>query len=163
MAIFGVFAGLVVQSATQIQTILQTDRAILYVLLGGSFLFLARGIFYSVKILSVTKQYRLTPDFIVEDQGDDIVESLRFSIAGVIWQYEQALGPNTTKLFWLNRAQRNGMIAVALFALYSFTFFSLQEQLFCVSMEAATLVGFALVMLLFFSDRTIEKFGIWRE
>lgn len=162
IAILGIFSGLIIPFAITFEATAQDNYTILYIVIGASVLFLLKGIYYAFKILGISKQYRLKPDYIQEIQTGTIVEALRTDIAASIWLYEQVKYPNTRKLFWLDRAQRNGLIAIFLFAFFGISLFVSQFHSFlfplCVTYGLATF--FVLAWLL--SDVLAEWFGgIW--
>ena len=159
IAILGIFAGLVIPFAITFESTVTNNHTFLYIIIGASVLFLLRGVYYVCRILGMSKQCRLTPDYIHQIQIGDIEDALRADIAGLIWLYEQAKQPNTQKLFWLDRAQRNGLLAIFLFVLFGISLFLSQRYsvLFptCATYGLATVFVFAWLFL----DRLVEWLG----
>ena len=165
LAVLGILAGLIVPFATTIESVAETSRLFLYVIYNASILFLLRGIYYAIRILGIAKQFRLTPNSVYDFQSANLEDVLRDDVAATIWSYEQAKEPNTRKLFWLNRAQRNGVIAIFLYAFLGASLFVLSEELMTsppwITYAAATLA--VLAWLLFDRFAEARRFGIWRR
>ena len=165
LAVLGILAGLIVPVATTIESVEEMSRLFLYVIYAATVLFLLKGIYYAINILSITKQFRLTPYSVYDFQSTNLADVLRDDVAATIWSYEQAKDPNTRKLFWLNRVQRNGVIAIVLYAFLGVSLFVLREELMTLppwtTYATATLTLFAL--LLFDRIAEAERFGIWRR
>ena len=165
LAVLGILAGLIVPFTTTIESVMETGRLFLYVIYAASISFLLRGIYYAIRILGIAKQFRLTPDSVYDFQSATLEDVLRDDVAATIWLYEQANEPNTRKLFWLNRAQRNGVIAIFLYAFLGASLFVLREELMTspplTTYAAATLAVLAWLLV----DRFAEarRFGIWRR
>ena len=129
-------------------------------------LFLVKGIYYALKTLGVSVMYRLNPAGTVYGfQPLALKECLRGHISGIIWAYEKAIQPNTNKLFWLNRSQRNSMIAVFLYVLFIGELFFLSEKLLLLMPSYIFYILVALVaFVFFFGDKLFERFSsIWHS
>ena len=165
LAVLGILAVLMVPFIATIEPVTETSRPFLYVILAASISFLLRGIYYAIRTLGIAKQFRLTPYSVYDFQSANLKDVLRDDIAATIWSYEQAKNPNTRKLFWLNRAQRNGMVAIFLYPLLGASLIVLREGLMTpplwTTYAAATLA--VLAWLLFDRFAEAERFGIWRR
>ena len=165
LAVLGILAGFAVPFVATIELVAKTSRPFLYVIWAASILFLLRGICYAIRILGIAKQFRLTPDSVYDFQSSNLEDVLRDDVAATIWSYEQAKEPNTRKLFWLNRAQRNVVVAIFLYVLLGVSLFVLREELMTLPLwttyAAATLA--VLAWLLFDRFAEAERFGIWRR
>ena len=165
LAVLGILAGLIVPVATTIESVEETSRLFLYVIYAATILFLLKGIYYAIRILSIAKQFRLTPYSVYDFQSANLEDALRDDVAATIWSYEQAKDPNTRKLFWLNRVQRNGVIAIVLYAFLGVSLFVLREELMTsppwTTYATASLTLFA--WLLFDRFAEAERFGIWHR
>ena len=162
VAILGIFLGLFIPFILTIKPAIKDEYEFVYLFLGTAILFLLRGIYYALRILGVSKQYRLTVNYVNEIANGTIQDALKADIAAVIWLYQESIQPNTRKLFWLNRAQRNGVLAISLFVLYQVFLFLF--QLFSVPVPPYTTFVLAAVLLLvlLLADVLAERLGIWR-
>ena len=73
-----------------IESVEETSRLFLYVIYAATVLFLLKGIYYAINILSITKQFRLTPYSVYDFQSTNLADVLRDDVAATIWSYEQA-------------------------------------------------------------------------
>ena len=163
LAILGILAGLIVPFATTIASVVETNRSFLYFIIATSILFLLKGIYYAFRILGISKQYRLMPEYVYDFQSGTLEDVLRTDIAATMWSYERAKEPNTQKLFWLNRAQRNGVIAIFLYALFGLSLFVSREGLLALPPWTTCVSATFAVLALLISDKLAERFGIWRK
>lgn len=162
LAILGILAGFIVPLAQAISSFDGEIKWSLTAALLGSLIFLVKGLFHAVGVLSITKQYRLTVDSVFDFQGRSRADALREEIAGLVWECQKAVQPNTLKLFRLQRCQRSGLIAIILFMLFGILLLVAQEQWF-VPQCVAYGIGVATLLLLFAVDVVAERTGIWRN
>lgn len=74
--------------------------------------FLLAGIVYAFKGLGASQGLRVEVDTVFEFQSQTRIEALRSEVAAVVWECKHAIQPNTTRLWYLERCQRNGVLAV---------------------------------------------------
>ena len=129
------------------------------------FLCLITGSYYALRILGVTKQYRLIPDTVYDFYCSGLRDVLREHIAGIIWEYEQTVQATSRKLYWLNLLQLNGMGVVLCFSLAAF--FALFENTIILQFWIVKYGLYALIIAIFiiwlFAKKLIKckRFGIW--
>jgi len=161
----GILAGLIVPFAETLQTVCEAGRWFLYVILAAYLLFLLKGLYYAVRILGITKQVRITPDTVCDFQDATLQDVLRDDIAATVWAYEQAKKPNTKKLYWLSRSQRNAVIAIFLYVLFGVSVLIFREGLVTPSPPAMYSLAAVAAVAWVFLDRPAEaeRFGVWRR
>lgn len=128
----------------------------------GALLFLIRGAYYCLRVCSPALLFTISPQTIIELQPLSNVESLKTEIAHKLWQYEQQVGPNSAKLFWLARGQRAILIGVALLSVVAVGDY-IAKRLNLVPLRwFEWLSGAALVAGFFLTDWLVERVGLWR-
>ena len=162
LAVLGVFTGLIVPRIESLANIAGDSRWFLLVVFLSSLLFLVRGLVYAIKVLSVGKQYQATPETVYDFQKLSYEDVLREEITTLLWECRQATRPNTEKLFWLNRCQRSGFIAISLFLVFGTLLVPMRGEWLSLPLWASACFGILTITLLFFGDRICEHFGeIW--
>ncbi len=160
-----VFAGLAVFLAEAFQLPQGETHLFLLGVFLVFFLCLIKGSYYALRILGVTKQYRLTPDTVYDFYCSGVRDVLREHIAGIIWEHEQTDQANSKKLRWLNLLQLNGMGVVLCFSLAAF--FPLLENTIILQCWIVEYGLYALIIAIFiiwlFAEKLIKRkwFGIW--
>ena len=80
----------------------------------------------------------------------------------MLWTYLQSIQPNTAKLFWLHRCQRNGVVAVVLLVLFGLAVIVTSNQWFEPSLCTSVVVSVVTAILFFVIDPLAERYGrIW--
>ena len=80
--------------------------------------FLLAGIAYAFKGLGPIQGRRVEVDTVFEFQSQTLEHVLRSELAAVVWECKNAIKPNTTRLWYLERCQRNGLLAVFSLAVF---------------------------------------------
>tara|TARA_B100000614_G_C14518247_1_gene481512 strand:+ start:781 stop:1470 length:690 start_codon:yes stop_codon:yes gene_type:complete len=161
LAILGILAGFIVPLVGTIEAAKGDGKWTLLVLFLGSLLFLVKGLYNAVRVLGVSKMYRLEIDTVFDFQPLARSDALREEIAGLIWEYRKAVQPNTEKLFRLHRCQRSGLIAIIFFMLFGIFLLAAREKWLQVPLWAAGALGVLAALLLVFGDNIFERLGIW--
>ncbi len=127
------------------------------------FLCLVTGSYYALRILGVTKQYRLIPETVYDFHCSGSKDVLREHIAGIIWECEQTVQSNSKKLYWLNLLQLNGMGVVLCFSLaaLSVLFENTVISQFYIVKYVLYVLTIAIFIVWLFAKKLIERFGIW--
>ncbi len=126
-------------------------------------LFLVKGIYYSIKTLGVVLRPRLEPDIIYEFHSSTFEDCLRNHISEIIWVYKKSIQPNTNKLFWLDRSQRNCIIAISLYVVFVAEFFFLPEKFLTILPSYTIYILSAVVLFVFiFGDKLLER-SFWHK
>ena len=127
-------------------------------------LFLVKGIYYSIKTLGVALRPRLEPDIAYEFHSFTFEDCLRNHISGIIWVYKESIQSNTNKLFWLDRSQRNCIIAISLYVVFVAELFFLPQEFLIILPSYTIYVLIAVVFFVFiFGDKLLERFSIWHK
>ena len=128
-------------------------------------LFLLKGIYYSIKTLGIALRPRLKPDIIYKFDSFTFDDCLRDHISKIIYVYEESIQSNTNKLVWLDRSQRNCIIAVSLYVVFVAELFFLPEELLTILPSYTIYVLISVVFfVLIFNDRLCEYFSsIWHK
>lgn len=161
LAILGILAGFIVPLIESVHGIVGEIKWSLIVTLFGSLLFLVKGLYHAVRVLGVSKRYRLNIDSVFDFQPLSRVDALREEIAGLIWECKRATQPNTLHLFRLHRCQRSGFAAIILFMLFGILLFTADQQWIHVPRWVAYVIGSTVLLLFFMIDFISEKSGIW--
>lgn len=161
MAALGILVGLVAPVTKSVVDSKGPHDWLILTTLAGALLFLAKGLYYSIRVLWVQKMHRLNADTVCDFQGLSAEDSLREEIADTVWETEELVQPNTARLFWLNRCQRNAVCGIVLFMMFLLLRFPLLEQWipFQGCIAAVLFVTFSLLFLL--GDRIAERLGFW--
>ena len=162
LAFLGVLAGIVVLSPRIVSS---AQSAGPFVSLGLSIPFLLRGVYCAFRALGIRLQKRLVPEASFELQEQDLTGALRLDIAMSIWACKQMVEPNTTKLFWLARAQRWSLISIFAYALLGGLSYAFQDVFESWHWQhVLTVVGLAIVALCTV-DRVCEceRWSIWKR
>jgi hypothetical protein len=75
-------------------------------------LFIAKGAYSALKVVSVSSRYRVEIDTVFDFQALSEIEALKEEVAATVWEAKQAVQTNTSKLFLLHRSQRNAFMAI---------------------------------------------------
>ena len=160
LAVLGLIAGLVVPQA---QTLGVIDNDTGWFLLVGyiaPLVFLVRGLLCAVRVLAVSKRYRNTPELVFALPEYSYKDALREEIAAVIWEYRHAVQPTTAKLYWLDRCQRSGVIAIVLLAVFAVAVIVSHQEWFEIS-RGVTVAFAVLVAIVFAGELLATRGGIW--
>ena len=123
--------------------------------------FLIKSIYYSIKTMSVRKIYRLNPDLIFDIQDKDFIEYIRYEIVWKICEYKQLVPFHTSKLFLINRCQRNFFISVLTILIIA-ALLPFNIQLLCdISITFKYIFSAILLFILIFGDTIIDRLGFW--
>lgn len=161
LAVLGVFAGLIIPRAEVFTKKTGDESWFLLVAFIASLFFLVKGIFYAIRVLGISKRYRSRPDSIYDFQTLSPADALREEIVAVIWEHEHATSPTTEKLFWLNRCQRNSVLAIFLFVLFGLAFIVAHKQWFGIPVCATLVLGAIVGSVFLVGDILAERFGLW--
>ena len=163
LAVLGVIAGLVVPQAATLGGAVDMGTN-LFLLVGyiAPLLFILRGLVYAVRVLSVSRRFRNTPELLFALQEHSQPEALRVEIAAVVWEYRQTVQPTTTKLHWLYRCQLNGLAALILLAIFAVAVVVGRQEWFEMP-PCVTLVFGVLVAVVFASEGLVAQRGIWSK
>lgn len=167
LATLVIFTGFTAPFMDIIQSESESTRPFFCLTFIAFLLFLVKGIYYAVKTLGVSMRYRLEPSTVYEFQSLKLNDCLRNHISEIIGVYEKAIQPNTNKLFWLNRSQRNCIIAVFFYVFFVVALFFLNEKLLIPIQSCSIYILSFLSVVLFvaflFSDKLFERFSIWHS
>ncbi|MEO1985123.1 MAG: hypothetical protein ABGX47_00485 [Martelella sp.] len=161
LAILGILAGFIVPLVGTIDAAKGDDKWSLLILFLGSLLFLVKGLYYAVRVLGVSKMYRLEIDTVFDFQQLARPDALREEIAGLIWEYRKAIQPNTEKLFRLHRCQRSGLLAIIFFMLFGVLLLAAREEWLQLPLWAAGTLAVLAAFLLVVGDKLFERLDIW--
>ena len=165
LAILGVIAGLTMPQANAVAMSTGNRDGKLFLLISfvACLLFLVRGLFYAMRVIGVARRYQIEPDgMIYSFQELSPVDAMRKEVAAVLWTYLQSIQPNTAKLFWLHRCQRNGVVAVVLLVLFGLAVIVTSNQWFEPSLCTSVVVSVVTAILFFVIDPLAERYGrIW--
>lgn len=160
LAVLGVIAGLVVPQAAMLGAIDNGTNWFLLVGYIAPLLFILKGLVYAVRVLSVARRFRNTPDLAFALQEYSHAEALRAEIAAIVWEYRQAVQPTTAKLYWLYRCQLNGLAALILLAIFAVAVVVGRQEWFEMPLCGALLFG-VLVAVVFVGEGWVAQRGIW--
>lgn len=163
LAILGILAGFIVPLVGSVEAAKGDGKWSLLVLFLGSLLFLVKGLYNAVRVLGVSKMYRLEIDTVFDFQPLAPPDALREEIAGLTWEYRKAVQPNTEKLFRLHRCQRSGLLAIIFFMLFGILLLAAREEWLQVPLWAAGVLAVLAALLLVFGDNIFERLGIWGD
>lgn len=163
LAFLGILAGFIVPVIETVEKVQGDAKWTLLILFLASLLFIVKGFYSAVRVLVVSKVYRLEIDTIFDFQPLSREEALREEIAGLIWEYRKAIQPNTVKLFRLHRSQRNGLGAVVTFMLFGILLLVVRQDWLELPSWSAVPFGTAALAVLAFGDRVFETFGFWKR
>jgi hypothetical protein len=161
LALLGILAGFIVPLIQTVATAAGETKWSLLVAFLASLIFLVKGLYHAVRVLGVSKRYRLEVESVYDFQALARVDALRDEIAGLVWECNRAIQPNTEKLFWLHRCQRSGLIAIVLFMLFGILLLSATEKWVSLPQWVAFVLAGGAVLLLALSDPVAERLGIW--
>ena len=125
--------------------------------------FLIKSGYYAIIAIRPLQTYTLTPSLVVDIQNKLYDEALRYEIKWKIWEYNHLLKPNTTRLFWLHRCQRNFFNAVLVFVILGCSLFFEVDTLFRISYFYLIKFIAVAIFWFFFGDILIEKRGLWKK
>lgn len=118
LAFSGVLSSIVViRSPNIFQYSGSASWVLVFTLYVTTIVFLLKSAVFSFQALGVLKRNEVTPDLIFELQEKTEVDALREEVAYKIWEYYQLLPIGTTRLFRVNRSQRNILAAIVTFSL----------------------------------------------
>ena len=162
LAVLGVVAGLVVPQAATLGTIDNGTNLFLLVGYVAPLPFVLRGLVYAVRVLSVSRRFRNTPELVFALQEHSQAEALRTEIAAVVWECRQTVQPTTAKLHWLYRCQLNGLAAFILLAIFAVAVVVGRQEWFEMA-PCVTLVFGVLVTVVFAGEGWLARRGIWSK
>lgn len=166
LGILGVIATLVVPSAGDLTTSteLKDQQWFLLVCFVACLLFLAKALAYAIRTISISKRYRLEPTMVYDQQNGSRIEALQTEISGILWEYGKSVQYNSSKLFWLQRCQRNSFVAILVLVLFGFVRLEVLTQFIDLWICISAVIGSLFVGLFVFLDVLAEKFGsIWNK
>lgn len=123
--------------------------------------FLLKSLYYSIKTMSVSKVNRLNTDIIYEIQDKNFTEAIKYEVAWKIWEYKQLIPFHTSKLFLINRCQRNFFISILIIVIITalLPFNALLQSVNPLYCKYFTFAFFACILL--FGDVIIDRLGFW--
>ena len=123
--------------------------------------FLIKSIYYSIKTMSVQKVNRLNPDLIFDIQNKNFIESIRYEIVWKIWEYKQLLPFHTSKLFLINRCQRNFFITVLIILIIATLLPFNIQQLSDIPLTFKYVSYVIFIFIFLFGDAIMDRLGFW--
>ena len=162
LAAIGVVAGFGVAAAPS-ATHDPGSQWILFVAYCVALAFLIRGAYFCVRTVSPTLYFLIAPNTVFEFQTMSKEECLRSEIAHKMWQLEQAVRPNSRKLFWLERGQRGLLAAVALLAALAVSTRLAANGSLTLPDWLQWIASASVVVLFIVFDVMIERTSKWRE
>lgn len=166
LAVLGIITGLIIPEA---RTFTSTDLAdgeywFLLAAFVSCLLFLLRGLYYAIKVMGISKRHQILPDTIYDFQGLSPKDALREEVAAVFLSYHYVVQPNTEKLFFLHRCQRNGVLAICYMVFFGLAFIAVHEQWFNITFYVSICFGILNGILFLIMDPLCERFGgIWNK
>lgn len=166
LGLLGVIATLVIAGSENLPTNSEPDIGgwLLLACFVSCLLFLVRALFYAIRTISIAKRYRLEPSLVFDLQDSCQIYALHCEIAGLLWEYDQSIGSNSGKLFWLHRCQRNSYVAISILVLFGFV--SIEALRHWIAVSSCIPIGFSVLFGLsfLFLDPIAEKSqGIWNK
>ncbi len=161
LALLGILAGFIVPLAGTIEAAKGDEKWFLLVLFLASLLFIAKGLYNAVRVLGISKTYRLEIETVFDFQPLSRADALREEVAGLVWEYRKAIQPNTEKLFRLHRCQRSGLLSIIFLMLFGVLLLAAREKWLQLPSWAAIALAAIAVLLLVFGDTLFERCGIW--
>tara|TARA_B110000196_G_scaffold122424_1_gene106170 strand:+ start:2978 stop:3607 length:630 start_codon:yes stop_codon:yes gene_type:complete len=126
-------------------------------------LLLVKAVWYSVKSSSVQSRFRVTHESLFEFSRMDEAQALKSLVAAKYYECSNAISPNSTRLFLVQRAQRaltSFFIGVLLLGAASIIDVDMIEPL---SIALNSIFGVFLIIWFVFGDWCIERLGIWNS
>lgn len=161
LAVLGLLAGLIVPLIESITKVTGDGKWFLFATFLASLLFLVKGLLYAIRVFGVSKRYRLKPETVYDFQPLSPEDSLREEIAASLWECNKVSQPNTEKLFWLHRCQRNGFIAILFFIVFGLSRIAIYEQWIAPTTGVGIIVGLFFLLFAVMVDKIAERRGIW--
>ncbi|MBB1489570.1 hypothetical protein [Oceanospirillum sediminis] len=128
-----------------------------------SLLYIFRSVYYSIRSIQVGFIKRTTPESIFELQEKNKEEALKDVLAGKLWELKNIIHPNTTRLFYVQRAQRALVLFFSSLLLTSI-FAILNKYGVLYSIQCALIVcAFLMIPFYFLVDKLIEKNNGWNH
>ena len=118
LAILGVLVGLLIPQGGSLPDSGDASFSFLAASYVIPLLFLLAGIVYAIKGLGVIQGLRVEVDTVFDFQPQTSMEALRSEVTAVVWECKHAVQPNTARLWYLERCQRNGLLAVLSLAVF---------------------------------------------
>jgi len=159
LGIIGVFAGLIFRFRRSIQGTGDLNYFLLIFYL-ASIAFLLKAGYYGIRVLWPDKVNRLNSTLVYDmTEEDELFLSLKKEIAWKIWEYKEQINPNSQKLFFLHRCQRNTLTSIFMFIIFSIavlmeTYLSFSE----IRIGFIILVAIIISVWLAMGDKIIDKF-----
>lgn len=127
-----------------------------------SIILLIKAIVFSVKALWVLKGYELTPELAFDFQSMSEIDTLKEELTWKIWEYWKTLPMTTERLFWLNRAQRNTVVAILTFLSLGVNLLVEMKFGFVAPKNLAVVIIIILASLVICIDLLMERLGsVW--
>lgn len=161
LAVLGLLAGLIVPLIESIIKVTGDGKWFLFATFLASLLFLVKGLIYAIRVFGIAKRYRLKPETVYDFQPLSPEDSLREEITASLWEYNMISPPNTEKLFWLHRCQRNGLIAILFFILFGLSRIAIHEQWIAPTPGSSIFLAVICLIAVFAADKVAEARGIW--
>ena len=157
LAILGVLVGLLVPQGADLPS--KDDGSFWF--LAASYviplLFLLVGIVYAFKGLGASQGLRVEVDTVLDFQKQTPEEALRSEVAAAVWECKKAIQPNSARLWYLERCQRSGLLAV--FSLAVFGIGRLVTEKLSFEVPACLAVGYVTiaVLALVFERKVLQR------
>jgi hypothetical protein len=126
-------------------------------------LFIAKGAYSALKVVSVSSRYRVEIDTVFDFQALSEIEALKEEVAATVWEAKQAVQTNTSKLFLLHRSQRNAFMAIVCMMVFGPLWLVSKENFFEFPLWTFAIVIAGGSALLASVDLAAERRGIWRK
>lgn len=124
-----------------------------------SVLLLIKAVLFAVRVFWVQKGYELTPDLIYDLQTKTDIQALKEELKWKIWEYYEILPLTNTKLFWLNRSQRNTVMAIITLMILGLILFLKINICFEINSLVKSLLLLFTLLVIIFVDIIFEFLG----
>lgn len=138
-------------------------NALIVLLYSAAALWVSRSVWYCVKSIRPQSRKRITVETVFEFQEKSEIDALKDIISGKIWELQQAIQPNTERLFYAQRAQRALIVFVGILLLLGVTVMVQKYVDFRISPYLLAFGSSVGVAFWFFGDYFIEKRGFWNH
>jgi hypothetical protein len=161
----GVLFGIAIaQLPSILRVFISVDYRLIFVLYAAAMIFLLKSALFSFKALGVLKRNEVTPELVFHIQKMPMIDSLREEITVKIWEYYEMLPVNSTRLFWVNRAQRNIFASAVAFLILGLSWILFDKIGFSVNDWFDKPVIVVTITSIFCTDRVIERWcGFWHR
>lgn len=130
-------------------------------LFAGTILCVLKALYYSSRTISIGQAYVLDETLVYDICRRGGADAIRYSIASKLWVLQRLRQPNTKRIFFFSRAQKNVVISLAVLLL-SIVVALVQGR---VTYEVATSLRYTVYALILgtvmFLDSILDRFSFW--